>query len=179
MGADGAFGGRVAADIDKPAVAALPDLLMLTRKDFAGLNAGGESLVALLVVLLDGGNLLEQGGDVGKALLLCLGGHPRVHGGMLLVFTGGGHPQTGQCVRDLAVLHQQLKPDFGVRTLIIGGVIKDRTDLLVTFLPRLGGKEGVFVAGLTLACKSLPQVFLGLAASEFHTDTSSLNKNQS
>ena len=98
---------------------------------------------------------------------------------MLLVFTGGGHPQTGQCVRDLTVLHQQLKPDLGVRTLIVGGVIKNCTDLLVAVLPRLGGKEGVFVAGLTLACKCLPQVFLGLAASQFHRDTSSLNKNQS
>ena len=98
---------------------------------------------------------------------------------MLLVFTGGGHPQAGQCVRDLAVLHQQLKPDLGVRTLIVGGVIKDCTDLFVAVLPRLGGKEGVFVAGLTLACKCLPQVFLGLAASQFHRDTSSLNKNQS
>ena len=100
QGADGAFSGGVAADIDKPAVAALPDLLMLARKDLTGLDAGGESLVALLVGLFDGGNLLEQGGDVGKALLLCLGGHPRVHGGMLLVFTGGGHPQAEMCIRD-------------------------------------------------------------------------------
>ena len=68
---------------------------------------------------------------------------------------------------------------MGVRTLIVGGVIKNCTDLFVAVLPRLGGKEGVFVPGLALTCESLPQVFLGLAASQFHRDTSSLNKNQS
>lgn len=94
---------RVLTDIDEPAVAALPDLLGLAGVDLACLNVGGQRFVALLVVLLNRGDHREQRGDLGKALRLRLGGHARVHRGVLLVLARGGHLQAGQRVGDLAV----------------------------------------------------------------------------
>ena len=57
------------ADIDVTAVTALPDLLGLAGKYLAGLDVGGQGLVALLVLLLDGGHAVKELGDVVKALL--------------------------------------------------------------------------------------------------------------
>src|SRR5699024_7327963 len=107
-------------------------------------------------------------GDLVKALLLRLGGHAGVHRGMLLILTGGGHLQAGQGIGDLAVFHQELEPDLGMLLLIVGGIVENGRDLLVAFLFGLGCKIGILVAGLALACESFPQVFLGLAAFEFH-----------
>ena len=168
MGADRALDRRVGADIDKPAVAALPDLFGLTGIDLAGLDVGGERLVPLLVLLLDRGDHRKEGSDLVKAFLLGLGGHPRIHRGVLLVLAGGGHLQAGQGIGDLAVLHEELEPDFGVLLLVVGGLGEDGRDLLIALFLRLGGKVGVFVAGLALSCKSLPQILFGLAAFQFH-----------
>ena len=170
---------RVLTDIDEPAVAALPDLLGLTGVDLACLNVGGQRFVALLVVLLNRSDHREQRGDLGKALRLRLGGHARVHRGVLLVLARGGHLQAGQRVGDLAVFHQQLEPDLGVLLLVVGGLGEDGADLLIALLLGLGRKIGVFVPGLALTCESLPQVFLGLAASEFHNEYLRLNRNES
>ena len=58
---------------------------------------------------------------------------------------------------DIAMAYQVLECSY-----------KNGGKLLVPFFFCFGCKEGVFVAGLALACESLPQVFLGLAASQFH-----------
>ena len=79
MGAYRALEWGVLADIGVTAVAALPNLLGLAGVDLAGLDIGGQLLVAFLVVLLDSGHHREQRGDLGKALFLGFGGHTRVH----------------------------------------------------------------------------------------------------
>ena len=56
MGAYRALEWGVLADIGVTAVAALPNLLGLAGVDLAGLDIGGQLLVAFLVVLLDSGN---------------------------------------------------------------------------------------------------------------------------
>ena len=89
---------------------------------------------------------------------------------MLLVLARGGHLQAGQRVGDLAVLHQEFEPNFGVLFLIVGGLGEDGADLLVAFLLGLGCKVGVLVAGLALTCESLPQVFSVLLPPEFHSE---------
>ena len=94
---------------------------------------------------------------------------------MLLILAGGGHLQAGQGVGDLAVFHQQFEPDLGVLFLVVGGFGKDRSQLLIALFLCLGCEEGVLVAGLAFTSESLPQVFLCLAASQFHSIASVYN----
>ena len=69
---------------------------------------------------------------------------------------------------------QGLEPHLGVFLFVGGSLLKDRGQLLIAFLLGYAGEEGVLVAGLALACKCFPQVFLGLGALEFHNPCSPL-----
>ena len=78
------------AHADVPAVDALPHRVPVLGEDQALFQILGQLAVALLVLLLDFGYPLEQGGDVEEALLPGLLGHGGVHVGPLEVLAGGG-----------------------------------------------------------------------------------------
>ena len=65
VGAGGAQLGCLGADDQVTAVTALPDLDLALGEDLLGLDIVQQCAVALLVVLLDGGNQTELGGQLG------------------------------------------------------------------------------------------------------------------
>ena len=155
------------------AVPADPHLLLFPGKDLALLEVGSEGAVALLVLLLDLSHHREEGGQLGKALLLGLSGHPGVHLGPLVVLTACGHLKAGHGVGERAAA-QGLEPQLGVLFLVAGGLLKDSGQLLVALFPCDACKEGVLVAGHALTGEGFHQVFLGLGTLEFHILFSSL-----
>ena len=149
------------------AVPADPHLLLFAGKDLALLEVGGKGAVTCLVLLLDLTHHREESGQLGEALLLGLRSHPGVHLGPLVVLAAGCHLEAGQGVGDGAAA-EGLEPQLGVFLLVAGGLFKDGSQLLVTFLLCDACKVGVLVAGHALACKSFHQVLLGLGSLEFH-----------
>lgn len=67
--ADGALLGGLGADLDVAAHGAHPHLHFLAAEHLVVLDALDEQLVAVLVALLDGGQALEEVGQIGEALL--------------------------------------------------------------------------------------------------------------
>jgi hypothetical protein len=83
------------------------------------------------------------------------------------VLAAGCHFQAGHGIGDGAAV-QGLEPHLGVLLLVGSRLLKDRCQLLIALLLGHAGEEGILVAGLALACKGFPQVFLGLGTLEFH-----------
>ena len=72
------------------AIAADPIRLLLSLEHSACFDVGEQFEIPLLVVRLNSADALHLQGDVVKALFLGHGGEVFVHGGVLVVFTGGG-----------------------------------------------------------------------------------------
>ena len=161
MGADGADLGRLRADHDVPAVAALPDLDLALGEDRLRLHVFQQRAVALLVVLLDGGHTAELRGQLREALGLGGDGEALVHVGPLVVLAVSGG---GEVFGGAADPVQLLEPELGVLLLVLGGLEEERRDLLEALLLGLGGEIGVFVPGLGLAREGGLQVLLGLGS---------------
>ena len=162
---NGADGGRLLADDQMPAVAALPHGLLALFKNALHLDIIQQGAVPFLVGLLNGGNGAEFAGQLGKALLLGLLGKGRIHISPLVILTLGG---VQQVLGGIAQLTQRLKPHLGVFLLVFGGLGKNFSDLLVAFLLGYTGEIGVFIAGLRFTGKGGQQVLFGLGAFQFH-----------
>jgi len=128
MGAGGAELGRFLALVDVTAVAAVPLDSFVALEDGAVLDPLQEPAVALLVLLLDLGYLLEQLGDLIEALLLGLFGHPAVHVCPLVVLALGCFQQVRGGVANEAKL---FRPDLGVLLLVVRCLLEDGRDLVV------------------------------------------------
>ncbi len=120
--------------------------------------------IALLVLLLDLAHLLEQVGNVVKALLPGLLGHVGIHVSPLVVLPLGGGPQVFLGGADAA---EQLEPDFRVLLLVGSRLLKQLGDLDIAVLSGLRGKVVILGAGLGLPSKSGAQVLLSLAPFQF------------
>ena len=121
------LGGLLALD-DRAAVAALPAVRADAHPHLALLDVRGELAVALLVVLLDLGDLRKEE-RVGEAL---------VHVRPLLVLARGGGEEVGRRVADAL---QRLEPELGVLLLVQRRLLEDGRDLLVAVLLRPRGEE--------------------------------------
>ena len=171
MGADGAYGGRVGADVDVAAVAADPDLVANAGEDLGLLNILQEGEIALLMQLLDGGDALELLGQGLEALLARGLGEAGVHVGPLVVLTLGGELEVLGRGADLAAV-KLLIPELGVLLLIGGGLREDGGELLIAVLLGLRGVVFILDAGLALSGKGGLEICPGLASFEFHKKTS-------
>ena len=161
MVAGGADLGGGGADHDVTAVAALPDLDLGLLEDLGSLDILQQGTVALLVVLLDGGDQTELACQLIEALLFGGLGEAGIHVGPLVVLALGGGEQVLGGIADAA---QLLEPQLGVLLLVVGGLQEQGRDLLVALLLCLGSKVGILVAGLGLTSESGHQVLLGLGA---------------
>ena len=138
MGADGAYDRGAGADVDVAAVAADPDLLAHAGEHLGVLDVLEQGAIALLVLLLDGGDALHLLGDGLKALLVRGLGELGVHLGPLVVLAGGGELQVLGGGADLAARHV-LIPELRMLLLVIGSLGEEGRDLLVAVLLRLRG----------------------------------------
>ena len=87
MVAGGADGRRFRADHDVTAIPALPDFHLTLGKDLGGFHVVKQCSVALLVVLLNGGNQTEFGSQLREALFLSGLGKALIHIRPFVVFT--------------------------------------------------------------------------------------------
>ena len=158
--------------MDVAAVAALPHAHVVALEHLAGLDAGHQLAVALLVLLLDARHAVEQLGDVGEALLARHLGELGVHLGPLLVLAGSGVGEVLHRGGNGAAV-QQLEPELGVLLLVLRRLQEDVLDLDVAVLLGLAGVVLVLGVRLRLAGERVLEVLLGLASFEVHgTDPS-------
>ena len=167
MLADGAELRRIFANDDVAAVTAFPDRDVFGDEDHAAFDVFKELLVTLLMVLFDFADHAEFVGDFGKAFLLGDFGESGIHVGPFVVFAFGGHAKAFRGFGNLAAA-EILEPELGVFFFVFGRFEEDGRDLLVAFFLSLGGKIGVFVAGLRFAGKSGLQALFGFGSFEFH-----------
>ena len=159
MRADRADLGRLFAHNDMTAVAAFPHLDLALGKDLLGLHIVQQRTVALLMGLFDRAHHAELRRQLREAFLLRRLGKALVHVGPLVIFAirrgrqilGGG-----------ADAVQLLEPHLSMLLLVIRRFEEQRGDLLKAILLGLGGKIGVLVARLGLACKGLQQILFSL-----------------
>ena len=178
---------RTGALRDVPAVEAHPFTLHITHKELARFQKVGKLAEAVPMGLLDAGDLGEDVGDLGEALLLGHVGKAGVIVLKLLVLVVLGRPkmlqQRGVQVDGVAAVDGDVLPgelgklvveNLGVGQLLVGGEGKHRlNDVQVVLFGHTGG-EGVAVPGLALSGKGPEKVLLGLALSKFngHDDPS-------
>ena len=77
------------------------------------------------------------------------------------MLAGGGREEVGERV---AYAGKGLEVKLRVLLLVVGGLLEDGRDLLISGLLRSRREVGVLVAGHRLAGKSFPQVLLSLAS---------------
>ena len=171
MVAGGADLGSLCADDDVPAVAALPDLDFALRENLGRLDIVQQCAVALLMVLLNGGDEAELLRELMEALFIGSLGKAVVHIRPLVVLALGGGDQILGGIADAGKL---LEPELGVLLFILGGLEEERGYLLIALLLRDACEIGVFIACLRFAGKCGLKVLLGLRAclfcSLFHSD---------
>ena len=162
MGAHGALLGRLGADLDVAAHGAHPHLHLLAAEHLAVLDALDEQIEAILMALLDGGQALEEVGQLGETLLAGRLGEARVHLhlGVLIVL---GILQILQRVGHGPVV-QLLEVQLGMVQLVARRLVEDLGDLGIAVFGRLLGVEGILGVGHRLLGQGRFQVFpcLGL-----------------
>ena len=145
VGAGGAQLGGLDTHDDVTAVAAFPNGDFALGKDFSGLHVLQQGAVTLLVVLLNGGDHAELGGQGMEALFVSGLGKAFVHVGPFVVLALSSGQQVLGGIADAV---QLLEPQLGVLLLVISGLQEQGCDLLVAFLLGLGCKISVLVPGL-------------------------------
>ena len=125
MGAGGAQLGGLDTHDDVTAVAAFPNSDLALGKDLSGLHVLKQCAVALLVVLLDGGDHAELGGQGREALLVSGLGKAVVHIGPFVVLALGSGQQV---LSGVANAFQFLEPQLGMLLLIISGLQEQGSD---------------------------------------------------
>ena len=123
-----------------------------------------QGAVALLVVLFHCGHQAEARGQLREALFLGGFGKTLVHIRPLIVLPLGGSEKILSSVADPV---QLLKPELSMLLLVLGGLEKQSSDLLIALFLRLGGKIGVLIAGFGFPGKGGHQIFLGLRSGVF------------
>lgn len=150
--------------------------LHIADKELAPLQQVGELAETVPVGLLDPGDLGEDVGDLGEALLLGHMGKAGVVVLILLILVVLSGPEVlqhrGVEVQGVGAVNGHVLPGelgklvvkyLGVAQLLAGGEGEHRLDdIEVIFLGQPGG-EGVAVPGLALSGESAEQIFLGLA----------------
>ena len=116
--AGGANFRSLGAHDDVTTVAAFPDFNLALFKDLHGFHIGQQLAVAFLVMLFNGGNQAEFGGQLREALLLGGLGKAFVHIGPFVVFALGGMKQV---LRRIADALELLEPHLGMLFLVLGG----------------------------------------------------------
>ena len=164
MVAGGADLGSLCADDDVPTVAALPDLDFALRENLGRLDIVQQCAVALLMVLLNGGDEAELLRELMEALFIGSLGKAVIHIRPLVVLALGGGDQILGGIADAGKL---LEPELGVLLFILGGLEEERGYLLIALLLRDACEIGVFIACLRLAGKCGLKVLLGLSSSVF------------
>ena len=115
------------------------------------------------MMLLDGGYTTEFGGDFLKTFFLRLTGHAVIHVGPLKILAVSSGFQILYRTAD-ATSFKEFKPHLGMLFLVVGGLLENGCDLLITIFLGFGCPIGVLVACLALSCKSFLQVALGLGS---------------
>ena len=147
MVAHGAHLGSLLADNDMAAVGTLPDGVAVAREDDVLLDVVQQLQVTLLVQFLDGSNALHLIGNLIKTFFAGLLGHTLVHVGPLEVLTCSSVLQILDGALNATTL-QQFEPQFSVLLLLIGGLLKDSSDLHIAILLSLRCVVGVLVSSL-------------------------------
>lgn len=158
MGADGAEFWGLLADMDMPAVGALPDNHVVAYKHGVGFHSVYELAVSFLVFLFNGGHHLKQSGDFGKSFFPCGFGEAGIHVGPFVVFTGGGVVEVCQSRGNIPVV-EELEPDFCVFLFVVCRFFKEVCYLIVTLFSGFAGVIGVLVSCLGFPRKSGKQIF--------------------
>ena len=130
---DGTYLGRLLANHNVSAVAALPDYVAILGEYALLLDVIQELAIALLVLLLDFGHALKLLGYLVEAFLASLLGHAGIHVGPLEVLAISG------CLKILggaldSSAFQQLEPHLGVLLLVVSRLLKDCGYLYITVL---------------------------------------------
>ena len=156
MFAYGADLGSRLAEMDMSTFTAHPHAVVVAREYDAFLNVLEECAVTLHVSLLDFANSLEETGDVAEAFLLGNCREVFVH---VLIFPFLArsciYEVLGSC--GYTTIVEKFKPDFCMGMLIVGSLLEDSSDLLITILLSLLGIERVFNTSLTFAGECLAQ----------------------
>ena len=155
---------RLGAYHQVTAVAAFPDLYFALFEDCGGFHVLQQSAVAFFVVLFDGSNHAELGGQFREAFLFGSFGEAFIHVGPFVVFAGSSSGQVGSGVTDAV---QFLEPHFRMFFFVICGLQEECRNLLIAFLLGYGCEIGVFVSGTGFAFKCGVEVFLRLGACVF------------
>ena len=175
MVAGGADLGSLCADDDVPTVAALPDLDFALRENLGRLDIVQQCAVALLMVLLYGGDEAELLRELMEALFIGSLGKAVIHIRPLIVLALGGGDQILGGIADAGKL---LEPELGVLLFVLGGLEEECGYLLIALFLRNTCKIGVFIACLRFAGECGLKVLLGLSSSVFgslfHSDLLSL-----
>ena len=131
MCAGGTQLGCVRTDDDMTAVAAFPYLNLALCKDSGGFDVLEQRAVAFLVVAFDGGNETELGSKLGKAFFFRVLCKAVIHVGPLVVFAFCRMEQVFSGVTDAGKL---LEPQLCVFLFVVGGLQKQRGDLLIPYI---------------------------------------------
>ena len=148
---------RALADI--AAVQALPDDLLIAAEDLALLHIREEDLIALVMLLLDLANCVEETGNLIEALFACHTGKLRIHARPLAMLAGSG---IGKVFLRVADTMYELEPDLGMCLLVARRLVKDVRDLLIAILLRLRSVVEVLRMCLRLTRKRCPEVLFCL-----------------
>ena len=160
---------RLLADDNVPAVAALPDNVVVLGEHHFVLNIGQQLAVTLLVLLLDSAHHFKQCGDFSEAFFSGFLREGLVHIGPFVVFAGCRVLQVFHGGGDFAVV-KQLEPDFGVLFLIFSGFRENGGDLLKAVFFGFGRIIGILVSGLRFPGKSGGEIGGGFYYLEFYAN---------
>ena len=155
------------ADVDVSAVAADPHGLLAGLEHDVLLEVLQQLAVTLLVGLLNSRDKAHGRRDLREALFLGHVGELLVHLGPLVVLARGRVLEVLRGGRNAAVM-QQLEPQLRVLLLVVGRLLEDGRNLLITVLLGLGRVVAVLVSRLGLARKRREQVGFRSASLQFH-----------
>ena len=167
MIADGAYIGRILANVDMPAVVALPRIEAIAFEDLARIDALDELAIALFMLLFNGAHAVEKLGQGIEALGSGRLGEFGVHVGPLVVLAIGSVGQVGERIGHAAIV-KRLEPELGVLFLVLGRLEEDVLNLDVAVLLRLAGVILILGVSLRFAGKGGHEVLLGLRPLQFH-----------
>ena len=158
MGTDRADFGGFFTDHDMTAVAALPYLYLALGENLLHLNILQQSAVTLLVMLLNGGDPAELGGQSVETFLIGNLRKFRVHIGPLVVLSGSGGSQIFFRRADST---QLLEPELCVLFFVLRSFQEKGGNLLKAVLLCLGCEIGLLVPGLRFSRKRNLQILFG------------------
>ena len=159
MGADGTDLRRLRRFADVAAVAALPDDLLVLLEDLLILDVREQNAIALLVLLLDLCDGLEEIRDLREALFPCDLGKLGIHRRPFLVLAVSGRLKV---LRRRADARDELEPDLRMLLLVARSLREKRRNLLEAVLLRTRCIVAVLRISLRLTGKCRPKILFRL-----------------